>query len=208
MGNYHCSSININSSNGCLCVTQNKRKSITAKQAKIAYLRSQAVCFYCGKDISPFENRLMRFEIDHLVPVAKNGRSEQNNYVAACRECNNLKSDKTVEEFLESKQITTRRCFFLVFPLENHDQKHNQHHNNELLILPSSSLPSKSPLKEKKKEKKKEIGVFCSNRYPDLHEKYCSDHRIQMNLQKFETCLCLSCCLCWCCGQCPRNELH
>ena len=38
-------------------------------------------------------------EIDHVIPVSRGGRSYLGNLVAACSQCNQAKSDMTMDEF-------------------------------------------------------------------------------------------------------------
>ncbi len=47
---------------------------------------AQRVCHYCGQ-VTAMEELTM----DHLVPLARGGRSVKNNLVPSCKECNNLK---------------------------------------------------------------------------------------------------------------------
>lgn len=53
--------------------------------------RDQYRCHYCGRDGAT---------IDHLLPRSKGGRSTPTNCVCACYACNQLKADRTREEFL------------------------------------------------------------------------------------------------------------
>jgi len=57
------------------------------------------LCHYCGKHV-PFKDITM----DHLVPLARGGRSTKDNLVPSCKECNNLKRTMLPlewEEYLE-----------------------------------------------------------------------------------------------------------
>ena len=47
---------------------------------------AQGVCHYCGRETSPGE-----LTMDHIVPLARGGRSTRGNLVATCKECNNKK---------------------------------------------------------------------------------------------------------------------
>ena len=47
-------------------------------------------CHYCGKEAN---------SVDHKTPLAKGGKSNEDNLVAACRRCNSLKKDRTHEEW-------------------------------------------------------------------------------------------------------------
>lgn len=53
-------------------------------QAKIG----KGVCHYCGRQVPPKE-----LTLDHLVPLARGGRSTKGNCVPACKECNNKKKN-------------------------------------------------------------------------------------------------------------------
>lgn len=48
--------------------------------------RSSGVCHYCGGKFKPAE-----LTMDHLIPVARGGKSVQGNLVPACKECNSKK---------------------------------------------------------------------------------------------------------------------
>jgi len=53
-------------------------------------------CYYCGHLFKRSGEFCRTF--DHVIPVAKGGRSTKDNLVVACRRCNNLKSDLTLYE--------------------------------------------------------------------------------------------------------------
>lgn len=46
------------------------------------------ICHYCQRTFPPKE-----LTLDHIVPVARGGRSTKGNCVPACKECNNQKKD-------------------------------------------------------------------------------------------------------------------
>jgi 5-methylcytosine-specific restriction endonuclease McrA len=48
--------------------------------------RGSGICHYCGKKFPP-----AALTMDHIVPIARGGRSTKGNIVAACKECNNKK---------------------------------------------------------------------------------------------------------------------
>lgn len=48
--------------------------------------RAKGVCYYCGRPTPPKE-----LTMDHIVPIARGGRSTKGNVVTACKECNNAK---------------------------------------------------------------------------------------------------------------------
>jgi 5-methylcytosine-specific restriction endonuclease McrA len=45
--------------------------------------KSRGVCHYCQQGVKPAE-----LTMDHLVPLARGGRSTRGNLVPACRDCN------------------------------------------------------------------------------------------------------------------------
>ena len=47
---------------------------------------ARGVCHYCGGRFTPTE-----LTMDHLVPLARGGRSTKTNLVPACKDCNNRK---------------------------------------------------------------------------------------------------------------------
>ncbi len=62
--------------------------------------RSAGICYYCGRKFNPIE-----LTMDHLVPIARGGKSVHGNLVPACKECNNKKKyllPTEWEEYLES----------------------------------------------------------------------------------------------------------
>ncbi len=60
-------------------------------------------CYYCGRSTPPKE-----LTMDHIVPIARGGRSTKGNVVPACKECNNKKKQLLPmewEEYLSSLNI-------------------------------------------------------------------------------------------------------
>jgi 5-methylcytosine-specific restriction endonuclease McrA len=47
---------------------------------------AKGVCHYCGRSTPPRE-----LTMDHIVPIARGGRSTKGNIVPACKPCNNKK---------------------------------------------------------------------------------------------------------------------
>lgn len=47
---------------------------------------AKGICFYCGRAFPAKE-----LTMDHIVPVARGGKSTKGNIVTACKECNNAK---------------------------------------------------------------------------------------------------------------------
>jgi 5-methylcytosine-specific restriction endonuclease McrA len=55
----------------------------------------RGTCAYCGKAFAPGE-----LTMDHVVPIARGGRSTKGNVVPACKPCNNEKKLLTPAERL------------------------------------------------------------------------------------------------------------
>ena len=79
-------------------------RHIRRERAKARQLRAtpyfqellrRGICHYCGKQFPPSE-----LTLDHIVPVARGGRSTRGNLVVCCRECNRAKSCLTPAEQL------------------------------------------------------------------------------------------------------------
>lgn len=47
---------------------------------------AKGICHYCGSSTPPKE-----LTMDHIVPIARGGRSTKGNLVPACKQCNNKK---------------------------------------------------------------------------------------------------------------------
>ena len=61
---------------------------------------AQGQCHYCGRSFSP-----AALTMDHIVPMARGGKSTKGNVVPACKECNNKKKYMLPiewEEYLKS----------------------------------------------------------------------------------------------------------
>ncbi len=59
-------------------------------------------CYYCSKKVA-----FRDISMDHLVPLARGGRSTKNNLVPACKDCNNRKKSMMPlewEEYLEKNR--------------------------------------------------------------------------------------------------------
>lgn len=58
--------------------------------------RSQGICHYCRTRIPPRE-----LTMDHIVPIARGGRSIRSNVVPCCKECNSKKRQMLPLEWRE-----------------------------------------------------------------------------------------------------------
>ncbi len=63
------------------------------RKADEIFIKSIQICMYCGCSES--------LHIDHIIPPRIGGNSERNNLTRACKRCNSIKSDATLDMFLE-----------------------------------------------------------------------------------------------------------
>ena len=80
------------------------RRTVAKEREKARELRksqwwkeqlSRGTCHYCGKKFPPEE-----LTMDHIIPVARGGRSTKGNVVCACKECNSAKRYLTPAELI------------------------------------------------------------------------------------------------------------
>ncbi|MDO3377592.1 HNH endonuclease [Geoalkalibacter halelectricus] len=57
---------------------------------------AQGTCHYCGARVRPAD-----LSLDHIVPLARGGKSTRGNCVPSCKECNNRKRDLLPMEWEE-----------------------------------------------------------------------------------------------------------
>ncbi len=72
--------------------SKNQRKLVTPKLRRKIMIRDNYTCQICGKYM-PDEVGL---QIDHIVPIAKGGKSIASNLRVLCSKCNGWKSDKII----------------------------------------------------------------------------------------------------------------
>lgn len=67
---------------------------VSPTKRECVLIRDDFHCQYCGKEINSADD----YEMDHIIPVIRGGKSNYLNLVAACRDCNRKKVDKTPQE--------------------------------------------------------------------------------------------------------------
>lgn len=72
-----------------------QRTLMTKKLREDIKVRDNYTCRLCGNSIQIEPNLLL--EIDHIIPIAKGGRTEKENLQTLCWKCNRSKSDKLLE---------------------------------------------------------------------------------------------------------------
>lgn len=58
----------------------------------------KGICHYCGRQVDPSE-----ITMDHIVPLSKGGKSEKNNVIPCCKDCNNKKKNLLTFEWEDYK---------------------------------------------------------------------------------------------------------
>lgn len=76
-----------------------------AEQKRIVYARDEGTCQICGRT----EDDGVTFQFDHIIPWSKGGRTDVENLMLLCSECNRAKSDQMLNPFLAGKKNTRRR---------------------------------------------------------------------------------------------------
>ena len=80
--------------------TRREREKARALRAT-GWWRAQlqkGVCHYCGRNVGA-----ANLTMDHVVPVARGGKSVRSNCVPCCKECNNAKRAMTPAEQILNK---------------------------------------------------------------------------------------------------------
>jgi 5-methylcytosine-specific restriction endonuclease McrA len=72
--------------------TNNKRRTIPLNVRWAVLKRDNYTCKKCGR--SPGKDQTIELEIDHIMPVAKNGTNDIDNLETLCHECNQGKKDR------------------------------------------------------------------------------------------------------------------
>ncbi len=67
---------------------------VSPTKRECVIIRDNFHCQYCGKEIKNADD----YEMDHIIPVSRGGKENYLNIVAACRQCNQKKLDKTPQE--------------------------------------------------------------------------------------------------------------
>ena len=65
---------------------------------------AKGICYYCGSPTPPAE-----LTMDHIVPIARGGKSTKGNVVPACKECNNNKKQLLPMEWEQYLNNKTKR---------------------------------------------------------------------------------------------------
>lgn len=75
------------------------RKSISKKTRFEVFKRDSFTCVYCGNTPPA-----VVLELDHIIPVSKNGKNDIDNYATSCFECNRGKGARELTELPKTVQ--------------------------------------------------------------------------------------------------------
>lgn len=59
-------------------------------------IRDNYTCCFCGNSVAKEPNLLL--EIDHIIPISKNGSTTEDNLQTLCWKCNRSKGNKILQE--------------------------------------------------------------------------------------------------------------
>lgn len=76
-----------------------RKKNAEFYETMLVHLKSQSfLCAYCNCNLKALA--YSKIHIDHIIPLSKGGKDDPSNFAVVCSDCNSLKSDLTIEEFL------------------------------------------------------------------------------------------------------------
>jgi len=81
-----------------------ERGKLSEKMKREIKKRDHYTCQICGA--SQLVNPNLKLHIDHKIPIARGGKTEESNLWVLCEHCNTSKGKKTVEEFLDWRLAT------------------------------------------------------------------------------------------------------
>lgn len=111
---------------------------------KLRYL--SCICAYCNKVI-PMNERTS----DHIIPKSANGQTEVNNIVICCQDCNGLKGNTLINDFLE-EYPEKAKCFYNYLNMIDY-QIGNSEYSDAVSEVLSESLKM-SYVRKKRREKR------------------------------------------------------
>ncbi|MCE2579563.1 HNH endonuclease [Komagataeibacter sp. FNDCR1] len=72
---------------------------------KAIWARFEGRCFYCGTEVTYYNKKHNSLEIDHVVPVSKDGSDDESNLACSCRNCNRSKNDLSANDFFAFRKL-------------------------------------------------------------------------------------------------------
>jgi CRISPR/Cas system Type II protein with McrA/HNH and RuvC-like nuclease domain len=98
-------------------------REISRMKRDIIYNRQDGYCYYCGVKMVRYPtvmNMPDKFTVDHIIPISKGGKKDDENLVGACNQCNNAKGSACghfwIEREFEFKPIVKTFCINTASP--------------------------------------------------------------------------------------------
>lgn len=79
-----------------------REKFASTEIKKTVWLKTNGVCWYCGKQTHPFGKDRDSFHVDHFFAVSKGGTNDIGNLVPCCGYCNIVKGGKSLDKVIAS----------------------------------------------------------------------------------------------------------
>lgn len=100
---------------------------VGARKRRIVQARARDACEYCR---CPVRYSVQSFSVEHIIPIAKGGRSSLENLALACQGCNGHKYTKT-----SGRDPITERTVPLFHPRRQHWREHFVWSDDFLIII-------------------------------------------------------------------------
>lgn len=70
------------------------KATIEPVKRNVVYKRDRGICYLCGKKVSK-----KNWQLEHIIPLSRNGKHSYENVAVSHPKCNQMKRDKTPEEY-------------------------------------------------------------------------------------------------------------
>lgn len=130
---------------------------------KLRYLSS--ICAYCNK-VMPIDERTN----DHVIPRCSGGQTEASNIVICCQDCNGLKGNTLINDFLE-EHPEKAECFYNYLNMIDYQTGSDEYSKAILEVLSESikmSYQRKKRRAKKIRQKKKKEENKIVNKYDEV----------------------------------------
>lgn len=82
-----------------------KRNAISKQTREKIALKTNNRCAYCGEPLKK------GWHIDHIEPLTRSFKDDDDNYIASCPQCNRFKSVYDIEEFRDELSKQSERAY-------------------------------------------------------------------------------------------------
>lgn len=157
-------------------VTTLSRDSVPSPFRRTVFNRDQYTCVYCGTESSESreeEGKKARLSIDHILPVARGGKTVIENLATCCRACNYEKSDRTPEEwdllptfladgvvYENGHIVVTKLCDTIV----TREEKRREENTASAVLVVADATDQKQKRKQFVPPTVEEVRAYCQER--------------------------------------------